>query len=253
VGTPVIVALAATAWADPPPSATAPELLRLRQPVRTVRYTTATFRDGQPPSLRGRGRSGPIEAWVWPDGTAARVQRASGRGASEVRWYDPSGLPWVTVHLERGDPVDAVSHQYPDVAIDLAGWTSATVGPAAVRGPGVARVTADATHWGDGAHWTARFVAGAIDVGAPGFAEGLSEGCGCVLTDRTTALAGQTAGVRFSVALPRPTQSEIGELWAFPRTDGVLVLSWTAPRSDDPTHPELAPGRIAVALLEWLP
>lgn len=248
-----MLALAATAWADPPPSAAAPELLRLRQSLRTVRYTSATFREGQPPSLRGRGRSGPIEAWVWPDGTAARIQRATGRGASEVHWLDPSGLPWVTVQLARAGAVDAVSHQYPDVAVDLAGWTTATVGPATLRGPGAAAVTADDARWGDEARLTARFVAGAVDVTAPGFAEGLSEACACVLTARTTALAGSTAGLRFSVALPRPGRSEIGELWAFPTPDGMLVLSWTAPRSDDPTHPELAPGRVAVALLEWLP
>ncbi len=249
----MIVALTATAWADPPPSAAAPELLRLRQPVRTVRYTSATFREGQPPSLRGRGRSGPIEAWVWPDGTAARIQRATGRGASEVHWLDPSGLPWVTVHLDRAGAIDAVSHQYPDVAVELAGWTAATVGPATLRGPGAAAVTADDARWGDRTGLTARFVAGPINIGAPAFAEGLSEACACVLTERTTALAGSTAGLRFSVALPRPGRSEIGELWAFPNADGVLVLSWTAPRSDDPTHPELAPGRVAVALLEWLP
>nr|MBA2321833.1 hypothetical protein [Deltaproteobacteria bacterium] len=78
-----------------------------------------------------------------------------------------------------------------------------------------------------------------------------AEGCGCLLSERTTALLDGRPGVSWRIDIPHPSSPEIGEIWAFHVDEGVVVLGWSAPRTADPVHPELAPGRAALAALRW--
>ncbi len=244
-----MIAWAAAAYAEEVPA----DLLRLRQPLAEVHFTKlVSALPDRPPVLRGRGRSGPITAWVWPDATVARWRRATARGAFEERWYTAEGIPALTVSWAGGAAISASIASFPPVDVDLAGWTGAPVGPATVSGPGAGAPADDATWWTGpagtlGAYW----VPGQADPADPAYQAGLADGCGCILADRTTALAGTVPGIRWTLRAPHPQTPGIGELWAFPRADGVLVLTWTARETVDPSHPELAPGRVASALVAW--
>jgi hypothetical protein len=72
------------------------------------------------------------------------------------------------------------------------------------------------------------------------------------LEDRTAAWAHGVAGVKYRATFPHPAGTQIGELWAYPVGDRVLLLSYL---TDDPGLPlqeaALAPGRIAAALIRW--
>jgi hypothetical protein len=247
-----LIALALPAWADPPAVVERdPELLRYTQRVSPTRFQRAEDRPGRPPSVRGRGRTGPIEAWTWPDGTVARYRRYSGRQPSEDHHFDRAGIPWVTVHLARGAPERAVVHTWPEVAVPLAEWSPQVVGPIEVRGPGPA--AADGRWDAPDGVLHASWIAGGAEPASAEFADGFAEGCGCVLTERTTALLDGRPGVSWRLDVPHPTAPQIGEVWAFALEEGVFVLVWHAPRSDDPVHPELAPGRAAASLLRSAP
>jgi hypothetical protein len=189
-----------------------------------------------------------VQAWVWPDGTVARYLRFQGRNPSEDHRFDRAGIPWVTLALEKGLPQTAVVHQWPPVELDLRTWTTAAIGPAEVRGPGPASDGRWATPAG---LLRAAWLPGAVEPASAAFAEGVAEGCGCLLSERTAVLADNRAGVGWRLDAPDLDAPEIGELWAFPLEGGVLVLGWTAARSADPVHPELAPGRAALAALRW--
>lgn len=243
-----MIAWIAAAYAQDVPA----DLLRLRQPLAEVHFAKLVAAPpDRPPVLRGRARSGPITAWVWPDATVARWRRATGRGAWEERWYDASGIPALTVRWAGAAPVSASVVAFPPTEVDLAGWTGTAIGPATVLGPGVAVPADDGTFWMTPAGNLGAWWSEPADPADPAFAAGMQDACGCLLVDRTTALAGTVAGIRWTARAPHPRTSAIGEIWAFPRADGVLVLTWTAPETVDPAHPELAPGRVASALVSW--
>ncbi len=138
--------------------------------------------------------------------------------------------------------------EWPPVDVDLETWTSAEVGPAEIRGPGVGL----AGTWTSAAGTLrAVFLPGRAEPASQAFADGVAEGCGCLVSAPTAAHADGRPGVGWRLDFPDPDHPEIGELWAFSAEDGVFVLGWTAARGAEPTQPELAPGRAALALAHW--
>ena len=231
----------------------APELLRLGQTLTEVHYARAVATPpDRPPTLRGKARSGPIVAWEWPDGTVARWRQAEGKGASVEHWYDAGGIPWVTVHRVADAPTSATVETFPATTVDLTGWTPITVGAALVLGPGPGRKDAEGAAWSSGGgELTAHWLTGEADLADPGFEKGLTEGCGCSISEGSTGLADRVSGARWILNAPHPTTPMIAEVWAFPMPDGMLVVSWAVPQTASPAHPELALGRAAAALITW--
>jgi hypothetical protein len=243
-------AIAQVALAEEPPPP--PDLLRLHQPLSVVHYSRVEDRIALPPVTRGRARSGPIDAWVWPDGTIARYRRYKGRSVVEDHRFDASGIPWATVRLGPGGPTAVEVANFPPAIVTVSDWKAIALGPASIRGPGAPIQVDGKLQWAapTGA-LSAGWLEGSVDPTTRAFEEGISEGCGCLLSARGTALADGTEGVTWTIRAPHPTEPGIGEIFAFPRDGGVLVLSWATHEQPAETHPELAPGRAAVALLTW--
>lgn len=219
-------------WAGPPA-----ELARFDEP-RTLRDWGRVDGVG-PVRVRYRRRSGPVEAWTFPDGLVSRYRLKERGEVLEDRRFDAAGLPVSAVFFTDGA---AVRVEIPgSEPIDVAGWAAAEVGRARVRAP-VPPV--DGAFAWDGGVLTLDLRSG-IDPTGDALRDAIEADCGCVVEDRAAAWIDGWPAVRMSVDIPHPSEPERALVWAVPLGDQTWTATWR-------TAGALAPGRAALALVELL-
>jgi hypothetical protein len=187
---------------------------------------------------------------VLPDGLVVRWVHTTKEAVLDHQ-RDAAGRPLATVRWEQGAPVTVIAHGPTDEETHVTGWSWV-----ALPGGGATWLPAGATSGSDlltapllGGQLRAELVA-PTDPFAPAFVEGLLDGCVCVLFDRGTVWVDDRPAARHAVLLPPPDAlpglgtPALVELWAVPRGERLLVLTWQSPPSTDP----VATSRLARAV-----
>jgi hypothetical protein len=221
-------------------------------------YAQVDEEDGRLAGRWRRRRDGEHELSVLADGLVVRWRHTQGPVVVD-RQRDAAGRPLVTVRWDAGVPAVVTPHGLADQDLQVTGW-----GWVALPGGGAAwlpagATTSDARASGPllGGQWAAER-APRTDPWAPAFAEGLLDGCACALFDRGTVwIDGQPAArhavlVAPGATLPDQAPPDLVEVWALPRADHLLVLTWRAPAPPDPLAASLR-ARALPALVDLDP
>ena len=223
---------------------------RAEEAVRVRRYVKV---EGDGP-VRGKWRksTGPVEAWTFPDYTIEHYRLWEGRNLLEEHFFRADGQPSVTIVHGGGRPQQAtVNLGTTQVELDLKAWTEHAVGGSVFLAPSEPDGEQDAQTWSlEGAQVRMQVVGGSSDVFGDDFRDGLTETCACVVEDRTTVWVQGTAAARYRVRLPAPGADRIGEIWAVPHGERVVLVASTF---DDGEAGQLgqAHARVMMALLRF--
>lgn len=224
-------------------------LYRINEPVSSRRYTRV---DGQPAIARWRNQKGPFEAWTFADGQVEHYRRYDGRKLIEEAWFDADGDRFASIDVAANT---VLVHGRTDVSVPIGSWPAQAWGSIVIHAPWV---TSDADHleatFDDGLRFRLAW-ASAEDVTSDAFRDGLQSRCACELVDRAAGFTPLGRGVRYLVLRPEVGQPRLGEVWAVPVGDRVLLAAYDAPTTSDPVGVDdpavrLARGRALMARLE---
>ncbi|MBW1876993.1 MAG: hypothetical protein JRJ84_01390 [Deltaproteobacteria bacterium] len=192
-----------------------------------------------------RRRSGPVRAWIFPDGVIEHAEIALGRHEQEVRRYDAAGHRLTTAHFLEGMPTEVVVHIPEEVRLKVDGWEAHTLPGATLRIP-----PASADH-----HITWQVVPGDGDPLSDDYRAGMLSECACLLESRATTWIDGRPGARYRVRLLDPDAPWTGEIWATRSAGSVLLLSALVPARADGAPAGgmavLAVGGATAALARW--
>lgn len=240
----ILLVLAPLAWA----AADRP-LPRVDEILQTRRYW-AVEGDG-PYRPRWRNRRGKHQCWTWPDGIAEHCDRYEGRQVVERRQFGAGGHLLATTTITADGPTQVTVHGISPVQMDVAAWSTRPLGALTLRAP----TDASSDTWvvADGTIRVNRVPMGDGDLFGPDLRRGLRAWCACVIEDRSTAWIDGVTGVRYRVRHPHPTAPVVGEVWAVPQGDDVVLIGFVVagggPLPD--VERRLAGGRATIALARW--
>ena len=225
-------------------------LPRVDEALQTRRYWAVEVDASGTARPRWRNRRGKHQCWTWPDGVAEHCHTYDGRKVVEHVYYDASGRRVITATLEDGAPTEVTVHGLVPAVVPVGDWVEHPVGPLQLLAP-----TADGDRWSvaDGELRTATTPAGDESVFDDRFRAELQAWCACVVEDRTSAWIDGVAGVRYRIRHPHPSSPSVGEVWAVPKGDQVVLIGFVVPGGPGLSEVErrLAGGRATVALARW--
>lgn len=225
-------------------------LARAEQPLRVRRYVKVV--GGGPVWPRWRKRSGPIEAWVFPDWQILQYRTWKARQLLSEHRFDAHGdLRSHTTYGSDGAPTAVTLHGLGDEAetLDVSAWSTLDVFPLTTRSAVPPTATGPHRHW-DGSTYTVTLSVFPEDSDDPltdTFRTRLARECGCTLIDRHSAWVDGRAGVRYRVEIPDLDTPVRGDVWAFSQHGHLVVL--TAVQNDDRDARRTA--RALLALMRW--
>lgn len=190
-----------------------------------------------------RRATGPVRAWVFPDGVVEHAEFLRGKSVIEVRRYGPSGEALTTLRLSDGAPKEVVVSGAE--AIDVSAWEERVQDGVRARWPAP----------DPGRHLATLVSRTPADPRSDAVRDSLAEWCACLLEDRDTAWLDGVPGVVYRVRLPHPEAAWVGEVWVV--SDGVraLALASLVPADADGLpvggKAALAPGRAVAATVAF--
>jgi hypothetical protein len=233
-----------------------------------VRY----YRDvgGKGPAWgRDKRATGPVKAWIFPDGIIEHCEFWAKKRVTETRFYDALGHRWSTVAYGEGHPISVTVHEPFPATVDVSAWTERTTSGftawlppgragAPVAPPDPAPPTDPAVPAAPTASWHSEdarvdmtLLPGTADPFSAEFREGLHASCGCLIEGWNTSWIDGRPGARFRVRLVDPDQPWLGEVWAVSTGTTLLVLSAVERESAPGSSAPLALGRAAASLVRW--
>lgn len=183
----------------------------------------------------GRRRHGAVTAWIFPDGVVEHAEIREGHDLAEVRHYDAGGHLWATTIYTDGHPAKVQIHRPTESSVDVSSWSERHEDGWVLRWP-----PEHSSPW-----LSLKVVPSKADPRSDAFADGLSQACGCLLEDRTTAWIDGRPGVRYHVRVTDPDRPWTGDLWAFSSGDHALLVASLVPAHPD-AGPEGGPAALAV-------
>jgi len=192
-----------------------------------------------------RRRTGPVRAWIFPDGVIEHAEITLSRQERQVQRFDAAGHRLTTARYLQGRPTEVVVHLPQEVRLDVSGWEVREL-------PGL-------TLWlppESQDHQVAwQVVPGPGDPMSDDYRDGLLSDCACLVESRTTAWLDGRPGARYRVRTLDPEVPWTGEVWAARSAGSVLLLSAMVPARADGAPVAglgaLAVGRATAALARW--
>jgi len=190
-----------------------------------------------------RRATGPVKAWVFPDGTVEHAEFLRGKYVVEVRRYGPVGEALTTTRLTDGIATEVVVGTA--APIDVGAWEDRVIDGVHARWPAP-----------DPARHLDAFVQRTVaDPRSDTVRDALAAWCGCLLEDRDTAWLDGVPGVVYRVRLPHPSAPWTGEVWVVGDGTRALALASLVPADADGLPvggiSALAPGRAVAATVAF--
>ncbi len=187
--------------------------------------------------------------WAFPDGVVERSWKRARGEVVEERFFDLLGWPTETLTWEDEAPQVGTVHLADPLEMPYEGFTPHELQGARLFAPSLPVDGAFELGGGRFRVWTHE---GGVDVQAPDYPERWLQDCGCVLVERQPAWVDGEPGVRLrlhTLALDAP---DVAYLWAVPRGESTWLASYRVTGSARPDT-DLAPGRLVVRTVRWLP